>query len=603
MNVGRRAIALAAAVASLLTCTATSVSAQPRVDLDMSPAQWHLRAIGAPSAWLESTGAGVTVAVVDSGVDSLHQDLAGALTDTAIIAYGRDMRTAPVVDQADVVGHGTHVAALIAARSDGSGVTGVAPNSTILPAKIIPDEDYGQEVDWESRMAELLTAVAAKGAKVVNMSFGGTIYMTDNPAEHPMCKGIAAASNLDLVLVAAAGNEGYAENEVAVPAACPGVLSVGATDYRGEPAYFSTFNAAVDISAPGLDVLSAMPAQLGSYAEMSGTSMASPIVAGVAALVRAKYPNLTAGQVVDRMLTTAHDVYAPGVDTLTGAGLVDAAAALGLAPTVERPAALGLYVTEGGIRWKPPHLQVTSYRLTVTDTSESRVSLDLSLPPTSVSWPMTESAGDPGDYVTLEATFADGSTAREYLLPFGTLDPGPSPAVTDLKVRPGDGGLLRATWKNSPTTHSVIVALLVDNVVRHVDRLSRETHSPLPEHYLLPLRRDPHRDYRIAVVASGSTMDQPITEVTLPALKPVSWRVRWFNDSGLVTGHLAAGLADQYFHERITVKITHLDGSVTTVRVSPEAIDYGGAVVRLAARPGDRIRIVGVPGTYLARHL
>lgn len=176
----RRHTRLLAAVATAAALAAagltTAVPAQAVTLPDLTAGQWHLPAIGAPQAWQVSTGAGVTVAVLDSGIDTTHPDLLGAVTPTGVVGYAREVRTIPSSELYDIVGHGTHVSGLIAARADGTGTTGVAPDARILPVKVLDDNtDTTTHIDWVTRMPDLLRAAKDAGASVVNMSFGTAI--------------------------------------------------------------------------------------------------------------------------------------------------------------------------------------------------------------------------------------------------------------------------------------------------------------------------------------------------------------------------------------------------------------------------------------------
>lgn len=212
-------------------------------------------------------------------------------------------------------GHGTHCAGVIGAiANNGIGIAGVAPDSQIMAVKVLSGRGGGTSYDVMKGVAHAIT----NGAKIVNMSLGGEATTSVER------KFYDAAVQSGALIVAAAGNSADA---VGFPAAYPGVLSVGATDSGGTLASFSNHDASMSVTAPGVGVLSTMPGN--TYAKMSGTSMAAPFVAGVAALVWSKHPDWTAQQVKERIERTATDRGMPGVDPLYGHGEVNPGRALG----------------------------------------------------------------------------------------------------------------------------------------------------------------------------------------------------------------------------------------------------------------------------------
>lgn len=286
--------------------------------------QWGLTEVDAAAAWRVTRGAGAVVAVVDSGVDGSHPDLAGALVRGVNTRTDRGDYSAPTVDRD---GHGTHVAGIIAARSaNGQGVAGVAPKASIMPVKVLDADGSG----WMGDVVEGIVWAADHGADVINMSLGG-------PDADFSATAVAYARAKGVVVVAAAGNE--SSSAPSYPAALPGVVSVTALERGGSVDSYSNYGATVDLAAPGTGIVSTVP---GGYAAMSGTSMASPQVAGVAALVASVAPRAAIEAVLTR---SADDQGAPGWDSRFGAGVVDAAAAVRMAcPTcaavdvVESPA-------------------------------------------------------------------------------------------------------------------------------------------------------------------------------------------------------------------------------------------------------------------------
>ena len=270
-------------------------------------------------AWDAGRGSGVTVAVVDTGVELDHPDLAGRLTG------GYDVLN-PGAPPLDDNGHGTMVAGIIAARTDnGVGVVGVAPDARVMPVKVLDSTGRGSDAD----IAVGIDWARTHHARVVNLSLGG---VADDPMLADAVHNAVAAG---IVVVAAAGND--AAPTVGFPAGYPGVVAVGATGHDGALAAFSSYGLRIDVVAPGLDITSTGLGSSPTYATGSGTSFSSPIVAGVAALIRGKYPTFTPAQVVDRIHSSARDVGLPGVDPAFGYGIVDPLAALGGAPAAPRP--------------------------------------------------------------------------------------------------------------------------------------------------------------------------------------------------------------------------------------------------------------------------
>jgi hypothetical protein len=267
-----------------------------------------------PEAWAQSTGAGVTVAVVDTGVDPAHEDLQGQLaTNPDEMGDGREANDADDDhdglkdnwrgydfeyrdnDPSDVEGHGSHVAGTIAAHNgNGLGITGLAPDARILPLKALGDSGTGS---W-SAISDAFDYAGDAGIRVVNASLGGQgdlPALSDVIAQHP-----------NTLYVVSAGNDN-ADLDVTSYTPCevpqPNVLCVGASDFNDTKASFSNHSpTSVDVFAPGVMVLSM---SLDDYWYMGGTSMASPHVAGEAALLLSRYPSLTALEVKDAIMQSA----------------------------------------------------------------------------------------------------------------------------------------------------------------------------------------------------------------------------------------------------------------------------------------------------------
>ncbi len=294
-----------------------SASAVPNDTYYGSNQAGSLGAIRMPQAWdLTKTAGTQTVAVLDTGIDAGHPDLAGR-----VLAGHNEIN--PAASPNDDAGHGTMTAGIIGANTNnGVGVAGVAWNVKILPVKVLDQDGNG----YDSDIIDGVTWAANNGARVINMSLGGD---GDNSLLHDA---ITAAVNKGVVVVAAAGNSGSASPSY--PASYPEVLSVAATDNNGALTSFSTQGDWVDIAAPGWKIISTGPRSLTPagylpYWTNSGTSFSAPMVAGVAALLRNKYPTYTPAQIMARLKSTARDAGPRGLDPYYGAGILDAYNALG----------------------------------------------------------------------------------------------------------------------------------------------------------------------------------------------------------------------------------------------------------------------------------
>lgn len=280
--------------------------------------QWALTATRVPKAWDRTTG-GVLVAVLDSGVDPEHPDLIGKVRAGGDFVDGD-------ADPSDEQGHGTAVAGVVAARSnDRTGLAGASWGATILAERVLDHDGVGSACAAAVGMVDAADA----GAKVLNLSLGGP-GLDRCPSVYTYA--VDYAADKGAAVVAATGNDATAEdNPTNYPAACDGVIAVGASDRSGRRAFFSSYGPHVDLVAPGQDVLVVHREGAGDYgwALGSGTSFAAPLVAGVAALVLARTPGLSPAQLEQRLVTTAKDLGKKGRDDGTGAGLLDAARAVG----------------------------------------------------------------------------------------------------------------------------------------------------------------------------------------------------------------------------------------------------------------------------------
>lgn len=274
--------------------------------------QWHLSKIAAPSAWDVTTGSNtVIVAVLDTGIQMNHPDLQGR------ILPGWDYVNNDS-DPSDDHGHGTATAgAASAVGNNGVGITGVAVTANILPYKVLSASNNS----YYSHVASAIIAAADQGARVINMSLGGS------SSSSTLQSAVTYAWNRGSVVVAAAGNSG--SSAPMYPAACTNALAVSATTASDDRATWSSYGSHVRISAPGEGILTT---HLGSsYASWSGTSFSAPIVSGVAALIAARRPELSNTDIVNALLQGADDLGTAGRDDFYGYGRVNASKALQVA--------------------------------------------------------------------------------------------------------------------------------------------------------------------------------------------------------------------------------------------------------------------------------
>ncbi len=232
--------------------------------------QTELPLIGVPTAWQTTTGsASVIVAIIDTGTTTGHEDLVGT---TFVSPYNEITGTVGAVDDH---GHGTHVTGTIAAQTNnGKGIAGIAPGVQIMPIKALDSTGGG----WWNNLLNSVDYAAAHGAKIINMSLGGSLAADSVSAMQPTFDAAHAAG---VTIFAAAGNSG--NSSIQYPCAFNHVVCVAATDNSDAHASFSNTNAYVDISGPGVGEISTSLS--GGYVFMSGTSMATPHLAGAAALV------------------------------------------------------------------------------------------------------------------------------------------------------------------------------------------------------------------------------------------------------------------------------------------------------------------------------
>jgi thermitase len=297
--------------------------------------QWGLSRIKAPLAWGTATGVDTVIAVLDSGAQMNHPDLDGAYLDQWDYFHNDAVAE-------DDMGHGTHVSGVAAAfTNNGRGIAGTAPDAFLFNYKVCTQ----QQGCPLSAQIPAITDAADMGADVINMSIAG-YGRSDAQA-----RAVNYAWNTGTVVVAAAGND--ATNQRAYPAAYTNAIAVSGTDYQNGDSDFSNYGSWVDVAAPAgelqgplsasrYQILSTYPTYFdgSGYTSLSGTSFASPMVSGVAALLASQ--NRSAAQIRQRILSTATDIGPAGRDNLFGTGLVNARAAVGTSISSAGPTNSGL---------------------------------------------------------------------------------------------------------------------------------------------------------------------------------------------------------------------------------------------------------------------
>ncbi|MFJ8075076.1 S8 family serine peptidase [Streptomyces sp. NPDC096176] len=326
--------------------------------------------IGTPKAWEAGlTGKGVKVAVLDTGVDAEHPDLESRLTETKSFIEGEEV--------ADRNGHGTHVSSTVGgsgAASDGK-EKGVAPGAGIAIGKVLSDEGSGSE---SQIIAGMEWAAKDIDAKVVSMSLGS---QEASDGTDPMAQAVNTLSEeTGALFVVAAGNRGV-PGSIGSPGVADAALTVGAVDSADEAAYFTSQGPRFgdnalkpDLSAPGVDILAARSRLTdgdGPYTTMSGTSMATPHVAGVAALLAEKHPDWTGQQLKDALMSTSMGLDASAY--ALGAGRVDVPAAVDATVTATGSAGLGFF------GWPYEDNKPVTRTVTYTNHSDAPVTLDLAV--------------------------------------------------------------------------------------------------------------------------------------------------------------------------------------------------------------------------------
>ncbi|WP_192809132.1 S8 family serine peptidase [Actinomadura montaniterrae] len=308
----------------LIALSAHPASAEPRPRKD----EWWFPAWEIENAvWPLSKGAGITVGVLDSGVNPHLPELAGVVLKGADTAGGKSNGRKDLDVKED--GHGTTMAIMIAGQGGGSsGFVGIAPEAKILPVHVMSIDVLGPDrVDSDKAIADGIRFAVGKGAKVLNLSFGAGAPGTPDQCSREVRDAVTYAIQHDVVTVAAAGDTGNTNNFAEAPASCPGVLAVGGVDSDLRPWKGTQRQPYVAVAAPASG--SVAIGKTGTvYSDAQGTSASAALVSGAVALVRAHNPQMSGRTVVQRLVATALPVSKPVPDKATGYGAIRIARAI-----------------------------------------------------------------------------------------------------------------------------------------------------------------------------------------------------------------------------------------------------------------------------------
>ncbi|MFJ1802488.1 S8 family serine peptidase [Streptomyces sp. NPDC088180] len=324
MGRARRRVRVLGALAVAASWSVVFVGAAQPAAADTQSKQWYLSAMQAEEMWKVTTGEGIKVAVIDSGVNSAMPSLQGQ------VLKGVDATGAPGDETDDYSGHGTTMAEMIAGTGKGGGLKGLAPGAKIIPLRIALGEFEEEKPSITTQdTANAIRAAADSDAQIINMSFG-SFYSSPQQRE-----AIKYAEGKGKLLFAAVGNEGHKENKRGYPAAYPEVVGVASADRKGKVSFYSQHAGTVDVASPGSDVSVWCDNSFQSYCDGDGgTSAATAIASASAALVWSLHPDWTANQVLNVLFDTAsrdwkkgetskylgHGLIRPSMNVLKGKG-------------------------------------------------------------------------------------------------------------------------------------------------------------------------------------------------------------------------------------------------------------------------------------------
>ncbi|WP_313751216.1 S8 family serine peptidase [Streptomyces parvus] len=323
MSRARRRVRVLGTLAVAASWSVVLVGAAQPAAADAQSKQWYLGAMQAEDMWKVTTGEGVKVAVVDTGVNPSTPSLQGQ------VLKGVDATGAPGDETDDYEGHGTTMAELIAGTGKGGGLKGLAPGAKIIPLRIALDEFQEKHSSSIQDVADAIRAAADSDAQIISMSFGSR-HTTPQDRE-----AIKYAESKGKLLFASVGNKGHKENERGYPAAYPQVVGVASADREGKVSFYSQHAGTVDVASPGSDVPSWCDNSFKSYCDGDGgTSAATAIASASAALVWSLHPDWTANQVLNALFGTAardwkdgerseylgHGLIRPSMNVLKGKG-------------------------------------------------------------------------------------------------------------------------------------------------------------------------------------------------------------------------------------------------------------------------------------------
>ncbi|GGW72677.1 serine protease [Streptomyces galilaeus] len=307
---GRRLSAVCAALGALAALSAGLAPGASAADVQSQ--QWYLSAMKADEMWKLSTGKGVKVAVVDTGVNPDTPSMKGQ------VLPGDVSKTVSYKATEDYLGHGTTMAEIIAGTGVGDGLKGLAPGAKIVPYRIATKRlKSAEETKKAPALPDVIRAIADSDAKIISMSFTEDIERPEDLAA------IKYAQSKGKLMFAGTGNDAAEESFIGYPAAYPYVVGVAAADESGKVGKFSEHGNYVDLAAPGLDVPTWCDATFRSYCDNSGTSLATAIASASAALIWSAHPDWTANQVLASLIETAgRDWAKDDPSTYLGYGLI-----------------------------------------------------------------------------------------------------------------------------------------------------------------------------------------------------------------------------------------------------------------------------------------